>query len=536
MKPLSTRFAAAAAFILAAGVMTAGAPPVTAATPADTLVIADRIDDIVSLDPAEVFEFAGGDATRNMYDKLVEFDPRNIGPLVGGLAESWTISDDGMTYVFKIRQGVKFQSGNPMTAADAEFSLRRAIILKKTPSFILTQFGFNADNVAQKIRATGEFELTVTVDKPYAPTFFLYCLTATIGSIVDKNLAMSHEQDGDLGYEWLKTHSAGSGAYSLRSWKPSESYVLERNDDYWRGKPPMKRVIVRHVAESASQRLLVQKGDVDIARGLSPDDIAALRKVSGVKIEEDLKGRIWYFALNQKNPILANPDVIMAMKYLVDYKAIADNILRGQVSVHEAYLPLTYLGAIKDTPYHLDVAKAKALLAKAGYPNGFETTMHVRNASDRLEVAQAMQATFAKAGIKVKLITGTGKQTLAVYRARKHDIYMGLWGPDYPDPHTNADTFADNPDNRDEAKLTGKLAWRNSYFDPAMNKATQAALIERDTEKRRKLYEDAQRRWQKTSPFSVMFQQIIQTAERDNVNNFVTGGAIANTYYWITTK
>jgi len=533
MTRLFTRLSAVA---LGAIALAVAGLPARAATPADTLVIADRIDDIVSLDPAEVFEFAGGDATRNIYDKLVDFDPKKIGPLVPSLAESWTVSDDGMTYVFKIRKGPKFHSGNPVTAADAEFSLRRAIILKKTPSFILTQFGFTADNVKDRIRATGAYELTVTVDKPYAPSFFLNCLTATIGLIVDKKLAMSHEQNGDLGYEWLKTHSAGSGPFKLRAWKPNESYVLDRNDDYWRGKVTMKRVIVRHVAEAASQRLLVEKGDVDIARGLSPDDIAAIRGNPDVKIEEDLKGRIWYFSMNQKNPILSNPDVVKAMKYLVDYQGIAKSVLRGQVVVHQAYLPRTYLGEIRDTPYSLDVAKAKALLAKAGYPDGFETTMHVRNASERLEVAQAMQATFAKAGIKIKLITGTGKQTLAAYRARKHDIYMGLWGPDYPDPHTNADTFADNPDNRDEAKLTGKLAWRNSYFDPEMNKLTQAAVLERDTDKRRAMYETSQRKFQKEAPFGVMFQQIIQTAMRKNVKNFVTGGAIANTYYWITTK
>lgn len=521
---------ATAAFVAVAGASA------QAATPADTLVIADRIDDIVSLDPAEVFEFAGGDATRNMYDKLVEFDPNNIGALVGGLAESWSISDDGMAYTFKIRQGIKFHSGNPVTAADAEFSLRRAVALKKTPSFILTQFGFNADNLKERIRATGDYELQVTVDKPYAPTFFLYCLTATIGSVVDSKLAREHEQDGDWGYEWLKTHTAGSGAYTLRAWKPNESYVLERNDGYWRGEPPLKRVIVRHIAEAASQRLLLEKGDIDIARSLSPDDIAALRGNPDIKIEEDLKGRVWYFSLNQKNPILSNPDVVQAMKYLVDYEGIRDNILRGQVIVHQAFLPRTYLGEITDTPYSLDVDKAKRLLAKAGYPDGFDITMHVRNASERLEVAQSMQATFAKAGIKAELITGTGKQTLAVYRARKHDIYMGLWGPDYPDPHTNADTFSHNPDNRDEAKLTGKLAWRNSYDNPEETAATEAALIEKDTEKRRALYEKIQRSHQVNSPFGVMFQQIIQTAIRKNVEKFVTGGAVANTYYWVATK
>ena len=132
-----------------------------AATPADTLVVANRIDDIVSLDPAEIFEFAGGDLANNVYDTLVTFDPAKLTDgYKPGLAESWTVSADGKTYTFKMRPDVKFHSGNPVTANDAAFSLQRAVILNKTPSFILTQFGFTADNVKDKIKATDDMPLS----------------------------------------------------------------------------------------------------------------------------------------------------------------------------------------------------------------------------------------------------------------------------------------------------------------------------------------------------------------------------------------
>ncbi|MDJ0981487.1 MAG: ABC transporter substrate-binding protein, partial [Kiloniellales bacterium] len=202
-----------------------------AATPADTLIIADAIDDIVSLDPAQIFEFSGTDLANNVYDTLVELDPENLGPLVPGIAESWSVADDGTTFTFNLRKDLKFQSGNPITAEDAAFSLRRVIILEKTPSFILTQFGFTKDNVEETIKAVDTHTLQIKTDKPYAPSFFYNCLTAPVASIVDMKLAMSHEQDGDLGHEWLKTNSAGSGAYKLKGWKPNESYVLEANPD-----------------------------------------------------------------------------------------------------------------------------------------------------------------------------------------------------------------------------------------------------------------------------------------------------------------
>ena len=196
--------------------------PVVAETPANMLVIANRIDDITTLDPAESFEFAGSDVSRNVYGKLVNFDPLNLDAGYGpDLAESWTVSEDGKTITFTMREGVKFHSGNPVRAEDAAWSLQRAVILNKTPSFILTQFGFTAENAMEMIKAEGN-TVSITTDKRYATSFVLNCLTSTIGGIVDKELAMANEADGDMGNTWLKTNTAGSGAYSLVSWKPNE--------------------------------------------------------------------------------------------------------------------------------------------------------------------------------------------------------------------------------------------------------------------------------------------------------------------------
>jgi peptide/nickel transport system substrate-binding protein len=364
----------------------------------------------------------------------------------------------------------------------------------------------------------------------------LNCLTATIAYIVDSEVVKSHEADGDWGNGWLRVNSAGSGAYELVNWKPNESYTLAANPDYYRGEPAMKRVVVRNIQESSTQRLLLEKGDVDIARNLSPEDIQAISSDPDLAVDSDLRGRILYFSLSQKNPILSNPKVIEALKYLVDYEGMANSFLKGQYTVHQAFLPLTYLGELKDKPYSLNVEKAKALLAEAGYADGFDAEIIVRTAQERVEIAQSLQNTFAQAGINISISQATGKQTLAKYRSRDFDIYVGAWGPDYPDPHTNADTFAHNPDNSDEAGLTGKLAWRVAWDIPEMTKATEAAVEEADVEKRRQMYVDIQREWQKTAPFVPMFQKIEQVARRANVEGFVTGSAITAAYYWTVTK
>ncbi len=522
----------AAAAALGLGLAGAG---VRAETPADTLVIADKIDDIVSLDPAESFEFSGNDLLNNTYDTLIELDPANLGPLVPGLAESWEVGEDGVTYTFVIREGVTFHSGNPVTAEDAAWSLHRAVKLDKTPSFILTQFGFTPDNVDEKIRATGEYELTIVTDKPYAPSFFYNCLTAVVASVVDKQEALSHEVEGDFGYEWLKTNTAGSGAYSLRSYKPSESYILEANAGYWRGEPAMQRVFVRHVAEPATQRLLLERGDIDIARKLTPVDIEGIAGNADLKVNDEVRGRIRYLALNQKVEPLNDPRVVQAFKHLIDYRGMADSFLKGQFMVHQSFLPRGFLGAIEDTPYELDVEKAKSLLAEAGVED-LKVRIFVRNDQDRLEVAQALQNTLAKAGIEAELRVGTGAEILGEYRARKHDIYLGDWGPDYPDPNTNADTFARNPDNSDEAQLTGILAWRNAWPADEVNDLTNAAVLEKDSDERARMYEKIQRIHQEVSPFAVMFQLIEQVAQREAVKGFSAGGSIHSAFYWNVTK
>ncbi|RMH52782.1 MAG: ABC transporter substrate-binding protein [Alphaproteobacteria bacterium] len=505
-----------------------------ARTPDDTLVIADKIDDIVSLDPAESFEFSGNDLINNVYDTLVELDPENLGALVPGLAESWSLADDGVTYTFVMRKGVTFHSGNPVRAEDAAWSLRRAVKLNKTPSFILTQFGLTPDNVDRQVTFEGD-RLTIVTDKPYAPSFLYNCLTAAIASVVDKEEALAHESDGDMGHGWLKTNTAGSGAYRLRAYKPSDSYLLEANDAFWRGAPAMKRVFLRHVAEPATQRLMLEKGDVDIARRLTPVDIDGIAGNPDVKVQAEPRGRIMYIALNQKVAPLNNPKVVEAFKYLIDYDGMAGSFLKGAYVPHQSFLPKGFLGAIEDRPYRLDVAKAKALLAEAGV-GPFTVRIFVRNDQERLEMAQSLQSTLAQAGITAELRVGTGKEILGEYRARNHEIYLGAWGPDYPDPHTNASTFAWNPDNSDEAKLTGVLAWRNAWPATETHALVEAAVLEKDTDKRRALYEEMQRIHQRVSPFAEMFQEIEQVALRANVNGFVAGGAIHSVFYWKVTK
>ena len=502
-----------------------------AATPSNTFVMAKDIADIITMDPAEVFELTTGEIIANIYDRVMMFEPEDLQSLVGGVVESWNVSGDGKTITFSMRPGLKFHSGNPVRAEDVAWSLQRVVKLNKTPAFIITQFGWTAENVDNLVQAVDDSRLQITITEDFSPGLVLNALSAGIASVVDKELVMSHEKDGDLGYDWLKSNSAGSGAFSLKTWKANELVTLEANADYRHGAPGMKRVILRHVSEPSSQRLLLVKGDVDMARNLTPDQIKGVSGKSIIAIDNNPKGTIVYMAANGGHPILGKTEVVQAIRNLVDYQSMADSFLAGQFVVHQAFWPGGLWGALEDTPYKQDVAKAKSLLKAAGHGDGFELTIHTLTNSPFPEIAQAVQADLAKGGIKANIVTLEGKTLWPKYRAREHDIILARWSPDYVDPHSNADAFAHNPDNRLEAKLTGVLAWRNAWADDASNMLAVKARNELDLDKRKQQYLELQAMLQKTGPFVIMFQQNEQVARRRGLQGFVSGSNFDLVFY-----
>ncbi len=511
-----------------------GASAAYAATPADTIVIAKQIDDLISLDPGEDYELSGVEVATNIYDRLLRYEADDVSKLIGGAAESWTISPDGKVFTFKLRQS-EFHDGTPVTAEDVAFSLQRVIILDKTPAFLFTQLGWTKDNVKDQVKATAPDVLQFTITADLAPSLVLNLMTSITASVVEKKLALEHEEKGDLGNGWLKSHSAASGAYKLVAWKPNESVVLEANPKFHFGAPSNKRVILRHVPETASQLLLLTKGDADVARNLSPDQLASLAGNKDVKVETFAGSDSWYMSMNVAEEHLKNPKVRQAIKYLVDYKGMTDSFLKGRFFIHQTFLPQGFLGASDYNPFTFDPAKAKALLAEAGYPAGFDLKLDAPNSSPWTEIAQSLQQTLGQGGIKVSIQPAELKSVLGTYRSRKHQLLIVNWGPDYFDPHTNADSFARNTDNSDKP-ATKPLAWRNSWYIPEISAETAAAAKELDTAKRIAMYEDLQKKVTDDGPFVLMFQSSQPDAIRANVTGFHEGLTEDITFYRLIKK
>jgi peptide/nickel transport system substrate-binding protein len=507
-----------------------------AKTPANTLVVAKQIDDLISLDPAEAYEPTSFEVVGNLYDRLMKFEADDPTKLVGGVAESWAISPDSKTYTFKIRTGLKFESGNPLTAEDVAFSLRRVIALNKGPAFLIGQLGWTPENVTGLITAPDASTLQLTITADLAQSLVLNLLSSVVASVVDSKTVLSHEAGSDLGNAWLRKNSAGSGPFHLIAWKPKESVSMASNPDFRLGAPIMKQVVIRNIPEPSVQMLLLEKGDIDMARDLTTDQLTTLAASPEIKILEAGGPDTVYLAFDQSDEKLKKPQVLEAMRYLVDYQGMADTFLKGRYTIQQSIVPVGFFGALKITDYKLDVEKAKKLLADAGYSDGFDLKIDTFNTSPMPQIAQSLQQTMAKAGINVKIAQADQKQVFTLYRARKHQSVLIPWGPDYLDPHSNTGSFVYNPDNSD-APAEKPVAWRNHWEVPAeLSDLMVAASREVDNGKRAALYEELQRKVADTGPYICMFQSARQIAMQKNVNGFVIGMSNDLVFYQKVTK
>lgn len=530
--------AAVAALVGAAASVTAApsaASELLALTPSDKFVVAAAIDDMGSLDPAAAYEFSTSDLLHNVYETLLIEGPSDAGRFLPGLAESWEVSGDGRVHSFQIRAGVTFASGNPVTAADAAFSLRRLVKLDMAPASTLTQFGFTPANVTQRIFDDGD-RLVLDLPAPIAPGLLHAALTATSTAVVDRESVLENEVSGDLGHAWLSETTAGSGSYALGSFSRGVDYVLTARADHWRGPVPMPRVRVHHVPASETQRALLEAGLIDVARNLRPEDVAALAQNPNIRLQSGLTGEIMYLAANMAHPILSEPAVIEAMRWLVDYHGIASLPgLDGSRIVHQAFLPRGIAPALEDTPFTLDVARARALLEQAGIAP-FPVTLLVRDVEDRMKVAQALRESFAAAGITLTITALSGQEVLTRYRNRNHELVLEAWIPEFADPHFNAAAFARNPDNSQDAGASGSLAWRNGYVPGQLGAHVDEAFSMQDHEARSALYRRLQIEHRDTAPFVIMFQMIEQTAMQAQVSGFSSDGVLRQVSFRAVSK
>ena len=497
-----------------------GAQPAPTAAPSGAsaqskqLVIAMDVD-VVDMDPARAFSDTYLIIGKAMYDQLTELDPKDPTKINPQLAEKWEISPDGKVYTFQLRKGVKFPSGNELTSEDVKFSLERLQNLKSNPGFLM-------DGV-EKVEAPDPTTVRFTLTAPDAS--FLPRTSAVYMAILDSKEAKAHgctnaadAEKTDKGKEWLDDHSLGSGPFILERWERNSEIRLKANPNYWRGKPGFETVVVKYVKDATTQSQMLQRGDIDIAMNIDPDTGKQLQGVAGVKLQQGLSPSIIYLAMTTKkevSPEVANQKVRQAVSLSIDYDGLCNQVLAGAAVTPPSVIPNGFLGADSVPGLKRDVAKAKALLAEAGYPNGVKITAHYANLTmfgvDFNVVMQKLQADLKEAGITLELVPQEMSVFLEGYRGGKDAFVIGWQTPDFYDSHANAWALGASD---------GVFCKRMAYVNPENDKLVADAVKTTDPEARKALYAKLLKNIQNDANFLSLIQPKENVAYRDNIKGF----------------
>lgn len=483
-----------------------------AASPPNTLVMAWNIDAISTFDPAQIGEAATNEIIQNLCDPLVDIDPADESKVVPNLAKSWDVSEDGKQITFHMRDDLKFENGDKATAKDMAWSLQRVVKLGFGNAATLNEYGFDKETIDDTISAPDDNTLVMKLDKAYPINLIMTAIAANrVASLLNQKVLMEQQVDGDMGNKYLTTRSECVGPYKLVRWNPAEVVIMQASNNYWGDAPKLQQVLIRHVSEAGTQRLLLEKGDVDVARDLTPEDLDDLEAQDKINVSRILNPSIFYWNLNNGDPVFANEKVRLAMRYLIDYQGFADTIIKNRGVPRASFAQLGAFGALdaeEGQPFKLDVEKAKELLVEAGYPDGFETTMLITNQPYAAPIAQSIQDAGSKIGVKIKIERMASSQLFSRVRGREFQTTLLGWKTTVPDAHGNASRQIYNPDNRLEAKQSMYPSWRASYFDADVNAKVEEALLERDEEKRKQLYHALQKEMLEKGPHAYIFQSL----------------------------
>jgi peptide/nickel transport system substrate-binding protein len=468
-----------------------------------------------SYDPARGYTQTSGFVIRATYETLVTFPDGDASAILPKLASEWAISEDGLSYTFTLREGATFASGNPVTAADVVFSVKRLQNVKGNPAFL-------ADNIADVV-ANEDGTVTFTL-KAIAPAF-LAQLTNGAFSVTEAAAVMAAGGTDAMGADTSDTATAvldqasvGSGPYILAGWEATISTTLVRNPAYNGDAPYFDRVIIQNIPEPATQKTALEAGDIDLALDLTADQIGGFEGNADITIAR-YPANIVHFILMNNDPaiggIVSDPKVQKAIRLALDYAGYKE-LWGGVQPATNLANGLTY-SFEEDQAIARDLDAAKALLAEAGYPEGFEITLEYPDFSfqgvNMNTNAQKIQADLAEIGITVNLNPGDLGVSLEGYRAGTQGFAYWFWGPDVLDA---TDLLAFLPGGKVASERTG---WKTADAD--LQALIDEAKVATDSMARTAVFASLQTYLQESGPFAPFNQPDIQTAFRSNIEGYV---------------
>ncbi len=435
-------------------------------------------EDALTLDPANHRKRTSQTIIRNMYDGLVTRDSNmNVVPQA---AESWK-AIDATTYEVTLQEGITFHDGSPMTSEDVKYTFDR--LTKEDAIGGQTSPRKSLVGPVKEVQIVDGRTVRFILSNPW-PQFMAFM---TLHEIVSKKFAEK------VGAEGMSTSVMGSGPFKLAKWRKGDSVIMERFDGYYGGSQDLKpvskacseTVIFKVIPENASRVAALLAGDVHIINDLPPHNIKQVENNPNTSVMAVNGTRSTFMALNTQIKPFNDVRVRRAVAHSIDRQLIVDKILNGNASLINGILGPDAFGKNKNLPaYEFDIAKSKALLSEAGYPDGLDVTLDVTG-KDK-DIGEAIASLMTKAGIRTKVVVGESSQLTTRFRTKGKPIdgqmYLTSWGNGSLDP---VGIFVPTHRSNDRGNSSG-------YANTAVDELLDAANTETDRGKRATLYSQAE--------------------------------------------
>lgn len=424
-----------------------------------------------TLDPHNATDSPSGYAFGAIYEGLVTFNEKL--ETVPQLAETHSVSPDGLTYTFNLRKNVKFHDGEPLNATAVKKSFERVLNpdLKLARARLFEPF-------IKEIQIPDDHTVKIILHEPFGA--FLSHMSSGAAAVISPKAIDTYGAD-------LSKNAAGTGPFKLKDWTPGDKMTLERNPDYWGPKPQVERLVLKPVPEAGSRVVMLEKGEADAIFPLPATDVERLQANSDVVVKVEATNRVVYITLG-KNPIFNDKRVRQAFNYAVDKEAITSKLLKGLGSPAKSALGPNNFGYVEAGYYEYNVERAKALLQEAGVnPQGTKIKLWTpdgRYLGDR-QAAELVMANLKDLGFEIEFQTwewGAYLDELDKLEEGSYEMILIGWAPSTGDAdHGLRPLFTkDSIDN-------------NSFFtDPRLDDLFAQGQRESNAQKRQQIYTDAQ--------------------------------------------
>jgi peptide/nickel transport system substrate-binding protein len=438
----------------------------------------------------------------NAYEHLVDLLPGSKQPQPG-LATSWRISKNGLTYTFQLRKGTKFSDGTPITAKDVKFSLDRMIDPKIQPTWNFLY------KTIKSFKIAGPH--TIVMHMKRVDVEVLSALMLPGAGIY------SEKAFDQLGAAKFAQHPVTSGAFMIKAWIKGQELELVRNPYYWKtGQPYLDGVNILDIQDPNARTLKVESHEAQVAEEIPYEQVAAVEHTSGltVRLHRGLVG--WYMFLNHTTvPAFKDHNVDLALNYAVPKARINQAVLTGLGTISNSMMFQNGVFWNKDLkPYPLDMSKAKSLLAKSGFPDGFKFTLFISK-GDAESISTASIIANALKPLKINMTIQQVPDYFSLLNEGKYQAVMT--GPqdftsDIPDDAEHANVFFGNDPHWQN--------WHTGWNDPKLNKLVRQADSTFNNAERQRLYTEIQRKAMTDAPWVTLLNAPYETAVASNVKGF----------------